>query len=119
MARILAFLVMLLTAPGMAIGGGPLAVTTDGVPVGWDTANPVPYHTDQGGLGSLSNTDAVALVETLFARWADVPTATIAFNRAGTTIIQVTHSEAVAAYSRRVIRMRDGRVQSEGLTDRL
>ncbi len=92
MARILAFLVMLLTAPGMALGGGPLAVTTDGVPVGWDTANPVPYHTDQGGLGSLSNTDAVALVETLFARWADVPTATIAFNRAGTTTVDINAS---------------------------
>ena len=54
MARILAFIVMLLTAPGVALGGGPLVVTTDGVPVGWDTANPVPYHTDQGDLGSLS-----------------------------------------------------------------
>ena len=40
-------------------------------------------------------------------------------NRAGTTIVQVTHSEQVAACGRRVIRMRDGRVLSEGLTERL
>ena len=40
-------------------------------------------------------------------------------NRAGTTIVQVTHSEQIAAHSRRVIRMRDGRILSEGLTDRL
>src|SRR2546425_995299 len=48
MARILALIVILLAAPGVALGGGPLVVTTDGVPVGWDTASPVPYHTDQG-----------------------------------------------------------------------
>jgi putative ABC transport system ATP-binding protein len=40
-------------------------------------------------------------------------------NRAGTTIVQVTHSEQIAAHGRRVVRMRDGRVLSEGLTERL
>jgi ABC-type lipoprotein export system ATPase subunit len=40
-------------------------------------------------------------------------------NRAGTTIVQVTHSEAIAAHSRRIVRMRDGRMLSEGLTERL
>jgi putative ABC transport system ATP-binding protein len=40
-------------------------------------------------------------------------------NRAGTTIVQVTHSEQIASHSRRIIRMRDGRVLSEGLTERL
>jgi ABC-type lipoprotein export system ATPase subunit len=55
-------------------------------------------HTEQG-----------AQVMTLFAQ----------LNRAGTTIVQVTHSEAIAAHARRVVRMRDGRVLSEGLTERL
>ena len=36
-------------------------------------------------------------------------------NRAGTTIIQVTHSQSIAAASRRVVRLRDGRVESEAL----
>jgi putative ABC transport system ATP-binding protein len=40
-------------------------------------------------------------------------------NRAGTTIVQVTHSEHIASHSRRILRMRDGRVMSEGLTERL
>ncbi len=40
-------------------------------------------------------------------------------NRAGTTIVQVTHSEQIAAHGRRVVRMRDGRVLADGLTERL
>jgi ABC-type lipoprotein export system ATPase subunit len=35
-------------------------------------------------------------------------------NREGTTIIQVTHSETNAAYSRRIIRLRDGWMEKEG-----
>ena len=40
-------------------------------------------------------------------------------NRQGTTIVQVTHSEQIASHSRRIVRMRDGRVLAEGLTERL
>jgi putative ABC transport system ATP-binding protein len=40
-------------------------------------------------------------------------------NRSGTTIVQVTHSEQIASHSRRIVRMRDGRILSEGLTERL
>ena len=92
MTRVLAFLVLVLAVPAALLAGGPLAVTTNGVPVGWNPATPVPYYTDRGALGSLSNTEAVALVKTLFARWQDVPTATIAFNRAGTTAVDVNAS---------------------------
>ena len=69
MTRVLAFIIMLLAAPSAVLGGGPLVITTTGVPVGWNTAKPVPYYTDRGGLGSLSNAQAVALVTTLFSRW--------------------------------------------------
>lgn len=34
-------------------------------------------------------------------------------NKAGTTIVMVTHSEHDAAYARRVVRMLDGRIQSD------
>jgi ABC-type lipoprotein export system ATPase subunit len=37
----------------------------------------------------------------------------------GTTIVQVTHSESIAAHSRRIVRLRDGRVESEGRCTRL
>jgi putative ABC transport system ATP-binding protein len=35
-------------------------------------------------------------------------------NRQGHTLIVVTHEEEVAAHSRRVVRLRDGRIESEG-----
>ena len=34
-------------------------------------------------------------------------------NKAGTTVVMVTHSEHDAAYARRVVRMLDGRIQSD------
>jgi ABC-type lipoprotein export system ATPase subunit len=34
-------------------------------------------------------------------------------NRAGTTIVQVTHSESNAAYGNRVVRLRDGWIEGE------
>ncbi len=37
-------------------------------------------------------------------------------NDAGTTIIQVTHSERNAAYGNRIIQLKDGWVVSEGAT---
>ena len=72
-----------------ACAGGPLVVATDGSAVGWDTRAPVPYRIDRGGLGVLSNIDATALVDSLFGRWTDVPTATIGFTRAGTLAVDV------------------------------
>lgn len=89
--RAVAALVMLLAAvPFTARAGGPLVVTTDGSAVGWEAARPVPYETDQGGLGLLGNAEAVVLVESALATWADVPTATIDFAPAGTTALDVT-----------------------------
>lgn len=46
---------------------------------------------------------------------AEVMRLFLELHRAGTTIIQVTHSERIAAHSRRIVRLRDGRVESEGL----
>ena len=72
--------------------GGPLVVATDGSAVGWDTRAPVAYRVDRGGLGVLPNVDATALVDSLFGRWTDVPTATISFARAGTLAVDVDGS---------------------------
>jgi hypothetical protein len=76
-------LVACLLAPVTARAGGPLVVATDGTPVGWDPSAPVTYLTDRGGLGKLDHDEAVATVEALFDVWTAIPTATIAFERAG------------------------------------
>jgi cysteine-rich repeat protein len=89
-AGALVLLGILIGSPSSALAGGPLVVATDGTPVGWSTAAPVPYRVDMGGLGVLSNTDVVNLfVEPAFSTWEDVPTATISFSNAGSIGLDV------------------------------
>jgi putative ABC transport system ATP-binding protein len=40
-------------------------------------------------------------------------------NRAGKTIIMVTHENDIAAWARRVVRMRDGHVESDQRNDQI
>src|SRR5262249_13885018 len=80
----------LVLAPAAAAGaGGPLVIATDGSAVGWDTRAPIAYFTDQGPLGQLANPDAVGLVGAMFGTWQSVPTAAIAFARAGALPVDV------------------------------
>jgi putative ABC transport system ATP-binding protein len=44
---------------------------------------------------------------------ADIMALFVELNRRGTTIVMVTHNEAVAAYATRMIEMRDGRIISD------
>ncbi len=52
-----------------------------------------------GNLDSAAGNDVVALLDDLVA--------------AGRTLVVVTHDESVAAHARRVVRMRDGRIEAE------
>ncbi len=68
--------------------GGPLKIGgpkfgMDGQPFVWDNTKPIQYWTDGGPLGSLSNSDANAMVAQAFQAWAQVPTASLSFARAG------------------------------------
>jgi hypothetical protein len=80
-------LVVLLLWPMNAPAGGPLAVGgtfgVSGQPFTWSTAAPVAYRTDGGNLGRLTNAQAIARVQAMFQVWQDVPTAAIAYTRAG------------------------------------
>jgi hypothetical protein len=67
----------------LLVGGAPLGFGPDAQPFTWDTTNPINYTTDGGMLGTLSETEANDRVATMFQVWADVSTATIGFNRAG------------------------------------
>lgn len=79
--------VLLAAAPAFA--GGPLVVfEPTGTPIVYDTtgtftAFPVPFNPDLGGLGTLSNAEAVAFTEELFQTWQNIPTSSIAYANGG------------------------------------
>ena len=74
--------------------GGPFEINRAGQPQVWSTAQPVPFHTDLGQLGTLNNTEAVAFVKEAFQVWADVPTSSISFAVAGSLPFDVTGTNA-------------------------
>lgn len=85
-ATVLAALSLLL--PWKAWSGGPFIVGGPGTAIPgqayvWNVSTPIPYRTDGGALGSLSNALANARVQAMFQVWQDVPTANISFSRAG------------------------------------
>ena len=63
-----------------ALGNNPLAVTSQGTAYKWNSF-PLYYTVDGGGLGSLSNADANALVAQAFSVWASVPTASVSMTQ--------------------------------------
>lgn len=65
--------------PTYCDAGGPLEVR-NGKPLSYGK-RPLVYRFDQGNLGTLSNDEAVALVEGLFSSWSSVETATIMFKQ--------------------------------------
>ena len=70
--------------------GGPLN-TFHGRAVVYQSSDlPLPYHTDQGPLGSFSNGEATSLVTTSFNTWQNVSTATITFQNEGQLPVDVT-----------------------------
>ncbi len=69
--------------------GTPLAVTAHGKEVGWGTGAAITYHVDQGSLGNLNNTQAVALVNELFGTWQAVPGANLTIQNGGALNVDV------------------------------
>jgi hypothetical protein len=93
----LAALASALVAPP-ARAGGPLLTKSNGEPVRWargpvsggplnsqtiDAQGRVLYRVDSGTLGSMSNEQAVALVDRIFSLYNGIPTSTIRFVNAG------------------------------------
>lgn len=86
-ALVVAGVICLAAREGRAAGA--LLVNGAGTPLVW-SVSPIPWNPDQGLLGALANTTAVATVSADFAVWAAVPTAAIAFVNAGTLPVDVT-----------------------------
>ena len=85
-------LTALLLSSHAGLAGGPFEINNNGEPQVWSTAQPVPFHTDLGPLGLLTNEEAIALVEEAFQVWEDVPSAAISFAVAGSLPVDVTGS---------------------------
>lgn len=84
------FILALLVAALPATAGGPLANCRPGQPFLWGNGGQnIPFNPDQGGLGTLTNTQAVMLVEDSFQAWEDVPTSTAAYFNAGPIPVDV------------------------------
>jgi len=94
--RLLPLLLVLAGIPAQGEGplyvGGPASVSggvvtgtpVEGKPFHWDPAQfPLTYWTDQGGVGSMTKTQSDNLVQQAFQAWANVPTVSITFNKAG------------------------------------
>ena len=84
---------------GRVSAGLPIAATPSGNLVCW--RGPVTYTIDQGPLGSLSNTEAVALVNELFGVWKSVPTASLDVQQSGQLAQDVTASNYLSTYHNR------------------
>jgi hypothetical protein len=73
-----------LLAAGTAVAGGALAIRTSGEPFTWSTASAIQYRTDGGPLSpTVSNAQAQARVQGMFAVWQNVASANISYSRIG------------------------------------
>jgi hypothetical protein len=66
-----------------AQAGGPLYVSSRGVPITWRDGHVI-YYTDQGNLSALlPNAEANQLIADAWSKWSDVPLANLTVTRAG------------------------------------
>ncbi len=60
-----------------ALAGNPLRIKTPGRPFVWPNGGRnITFRTDLGGLGPMSNAEAVAQTVAAFEQWQAIPTAT-------------------------------------------
>jgi hypothetical protein len=84
------FVVVLST---IAEAGGPLEIFAPGQPFLWGNGGvAIPFNPDQGGLGPLTNAQAVAQTTDAFAAWQAIPSATATHVNAGALSVDVNQT---------------------------
>lgn len=81
-----------LSTAELLAGGARVLDDVTGDPVAWSTAVPVSYQVDRGPLGSLTSTQAMALVQEAFATLEGVETASIRFQMTAQLPVDVNES---------------------------
>src|SRR5918996_1310997 len=80
----------LLCVAAPAFAAGPLFVCNPGQPFLWPGGGTnIPFNPDQGGLGPLSNAQAITLVANSFQQWGDIPTASTTYLQGATLPVDV------------------------------
>ncbi|MFQ5605932.1 MAG: hypothetical protein ACE5HS_21895 [bacterium] len=85
---ILIVVVLQITFVMNLFSGEPLILTTTGDPFKWDNSSPIQFNPDGGGLGSLTNAEAVTVTSDAFQAWGNITTASLSFTNGG----QITDS---------------------------
>ena len=81
---ILGAVTLLLLAAVHSFAGGPLLLRAPGKPFLWPNGGRmIPFNPDQGGLGTLTNAEAVAQTAAAFQAWANISSATATHANAG------------------------------------
>ena len=87
---VLGCLSVFILASAPAEAGGPLILRAPGAPFLWPNGGRnIPFNPDQGGLGPLTNAEAVAQTTAAFQAWADVTSATATHMNAGSLSVDV------------------------------
>jgi Bacterial pre-peptidase C-terminal domain len=87
---LLALVVLFIGLVVPADAGGPLALRAPGQPFRWPNGGlMIPFNPDQGGLGPLTNAQAVAQTTAAFAAWEAIPSASATHVNAGMLAVDV------------------------------
>lgn len=77
---LLLFSILFSLSSSMSLAGGPINVTPSGVAVNWGDSPTVDYHTEEGSCSTLSNSEILTKLQTVFDIWNDLTEAEVTYS---------------------------------------